>query len=90
MSVTSRAQLRLDGEPRSALCGMPHKAERDLRPWKTVQKISGRLQSSTATRHRLTIRGYISTAIKHGLDAMTVLRDAILGTPWMPPIPMII
>jgi len=29
-------------------------------------------------------------AIKHGLDAMTVLRDAILGTPWMPPIPMII
>jgi hypothetical protein len=65
-------------------------AERDLRPWKTVQKISGRLQSSTATRHRLTIRGYISTAIKHGLDAMTVLRDAILGTPWMPPIPMII
>ena len=65
-------------------------AERDLRPWKTVQKISGRLQSSTATEHRLTIRGYISTAIKHGLDAMTVLRDAILGTPWMPPIPMII
>jgi transposase len=65
-------------------------AERDLRPWKTVQKISGRLQSSTAARHRLTIRGYISTAIKHGLDAMTVLRDAILGTPWMPPIPMII
>jgi hypothetical protein len=65
-------------------------AERDLRPWKTVQKISGRLQSSTATKHRLTIRGYISTAIKHGQDAMTVLRDAIRGTPWMPPIPLII
>ena len=62
-------------------------AERDLRPWKTVQKISGRLQSSTATEHRLTIRGYISTAIKHGLDAMTVLRDAILGTPGCHPSP---
>jgi hypothetical protein len=65
-------------------------AERDLRPWKTVQKISGRLQSKDATGHRLTIRGYVSTAIKHGLDAMTVLRDAILGIPWMPPIPMLI
>jgi transposase len=65
-------------------------AERDLRPWKTVQKISGRLQSEKATEHRLTIRGYISTAIKHGLDAMTVLRDAILGTSWMPPIPLLI
>jgi hypothetical protein len=62
-----------------------NQAERDLRPWKTVQKISGRLQSEKATRYRLTIRGYISTAAKHGINIMNALRTAILGNPWMPP-----
>jgi hypothetical protein len=59
-------------------------AERDLRPNKTQQKISGRLTSDEATNDRLTIRGYISTAVKHGLDAMTVLHDALTGNPWTP------
>ena len=60
-------------------------AERDLRPTKTQQKISGRLTSDDATNDRLTIRAYISTAAKHGLDAITVLRDALTGNPWKPP-----
>ena len=59
-------------------------AERDLRPTKTQQKISGRLTSDEATNNRLTIRGYICTAAKHGLDAMTVLRNALTGNPWTP------
>jgi transposase len=63
-------------------------AENGLRPQKTQQKISGRLQSEEATRDRLRIRGYLATAAKHGLNVMTVLRDAILGTPWMPPKPL--
>ncbi len=63
-------------------------AETGLRPQKTQQKISGRLQSEEITRARLTIRGYIGTAAKHGINAMTVLRDAILGNPWMPPTPI--
>ena len=62
-----------------------NQAERDLRPWKTVQKISGRLQSDTTTRHRLTIRGYLSTAAKHGLNTMEALRAVITGKPWTPP-----
>jgi hypothetical protein len=37
--------------------------------------------------HRYAIRGYISTAAKHGENVLTALRDAILGQPWMPPIP---
>jgi hypothetical protein len=61
-------------------------AERDLRPAKTQQKISGRLRSEQTTRHRYAIRGYISTAAKHGTDVLTALRDAITGNPWMPPI----
>ncbi|WBB95527.1 IS66 family transposase [Solwaraspora sp. WMMA2080] len=59
-------------------------AERDLRPNKTQQKISGRLTSEKATRDRLTIRSYLSTAVKHGVNAMTALRDAVTGNPWMP------
>jgi transposase len=62
-------------------------AERDLRPAKTQQKISGRLRSEQATRHRYAIRGYLSTAAKHGINVLAALRDALEGHPWMPPIP---
>lgn len=62
-------------------------SERDLRPLKTQQKISGRLTSEDATRHRLTIRSYIATAAKNGADALTVLRDALTGNPWKPTTP---
>jgi transposase len=62
-----------------------NQAERDLRPAKTQQKISGRLTSDTVTEHRYAIRGYISTVTKHGADVMTAIRDAIRGRPWIPP-----
>jgi len=64
-----------------------NQAERDARPAKTQQKISGRLRSEDTTRHRYAILGYISTAAKHDADVLTALRDAITGNPWMPPIP---
>lgn len=64
-----------------------NQAERDLRPLKTQQKISGRLTSEPTTRDRLTIRAVISTAVKHGRNALTTLREAIHGNPWIPPIP---
>ena len=64
-----------------------NQAERDLRPAKTQQKISGRLRSGQTTRHRYAIRGYLSTAAKHGVNVLAALRDALDGHPWMPPIP---
>jgi hypothetical protein len=64
-----------------------NQAERDLRPSKTQQKISGRLTSEQRTKDRYRIRGYLSTAAKHGYNMMDALRDAILGRPWMPPDP---
>ncbi len=64
-----------------------NQAERDLRPSKTQQKISGRLRSEAATRHRYAIRGYLDTARKHGVPVITVIRDALAGDPWMPPLP---
>lgn len=64
-----------------------NQAERDLRPAKIQQKISGRLTSEQRTRDRYKILGYVSSAAKNGLDQMRVLRDAVLGRPWMPDLP---
>jgi transposase len=64
-----------------------NQAERDLRPSKIQQKISGRLTSIARTEDRYTILGYVSTAAKHGIDKITALRDALAGRPWMPALP---
>ncbi|MGH3124514.1 MAG: IS66 family transposase [Streptosporangiaceae bacterium] len=64
-----------------------NQAERDVRPAKTQQKISGRLRSEAVTASRYAIRGYISTAAKHGENVLTAIRDALAGQPWMPPVP---
>ena len=64
-----------------------NQAERDLRPSKTQQKISGRLTSEQRTKDRYRIRGYLSTAAKHGYNTIDALRDAVLGRPWIPPDP---
>jgi transposase len=64
-----------------------NQAERDLRPSKIQQKISGRLTSEKRTQDRYTILGYLSTAAKHGIDKITALRDALIGQPWMPALP---
>jgi transposase len=60
-----------------------NQAERDLRPAKTQQKISGRLRPEKAARDRYAIRGYASTAAKHGASALAALRDALAGNAWM-------
>ena len=58
---------------------------RGVRPLKTQQKISGRLAGDDVTQDRLDIRGYIDTARKHGLNALDVLHQLMLGNPWLPP-----
>jgi len=63
-----------------------NQAERDLRPTKTQLKISGCHRSADTARDWLAIRGYISTARKHGHNILAALRDAITGNPWMPPL----
>ena len=60
-------------------------SERGVRPLKTQQKVSGRLASDNVTQDRLDIRSYIDTARKHGQNAMEVLHQLMLGTPWQPP-----
>jgi hypothetical protein len=56
-------------------------AGRDARPAKIQQKISGRLRSEQATRDRYAIRGYVSTAAKHGHQIFTVIRMLLPETP---------
>jgi len=63
-----------------------NQAERDLRPVKTQVKISGCHQSEAGAAAWLTVRSYISSAVKHGTGAFEAIRQAITGTPWMPPI----
>ncbi|MGH3550540.1 MAG: IS66 family transposase [Pseudonocardiaceae bacterium] len=58
-----------------------NQAERDLRPAKVQQKISGRLTSEQRTTDRYRLRGYLSTAEKHGQGAIKVMRQAILAHP---------
>jgi transposase len=64
-----------------------NQAERDLRPSKVQQNVSGRLTSEKRTQDRYTIRGVLSTAAKHGLNMITILSDALRGRPWMPELP---
>ncbi|MCA1681626.1 MAG: hypothetical protein LC700_00330, partial [Actinobacteria bacterium] len=56
------ASTVLRGPRRGNAPGLP---DRDLRPAKTQQKISGRLTSEEITQDRLDIRSYIDTIRKH-------------------------
>ena len=71
----------------TAIPATNNQAERDARPARTQQKISGRLRSEHTTRHRYAVRGYASTAAKHGHQVFTAIRDALAGNPWIPPVP---
>jgi len=64
-----------------------NQAERDIRMIKLQVKISGCWRTIEGARHWLHVREYISTTAKHGIHVLTALRNAILGNPWMPPLP---
>jgi hypothetical protein len=61
-----------------------NQAERDLRPSKTQQKISGRLTSEQRTKDRYLIRGYLSTA---ATTRWTPCATRSSATPGPPPDP---
>lgn len=61
-----------------------NQAERDIRMIKLQQKISGGWRTTDGADAFLTVRSYLSTARKHGLGAITVLRDLFTGNPWTP------
>jgi transposase len=62
-----------------------NQAERDLRPSKIQENISGRLTDPGRAKDRYLIRGVLSTAAKHAVNPLGVLRNAFTGTTWLPP-----
>lgn len=64
-----------------------NQAERDLRPAKTQMKISGTFRSETSAAAWARVRGFVSTARKHGINAYEAIHSAVTGDPWTPPLP---
>jgi transposase len=59
-------------------------AERDIRMVKLQQKISGCWRTLDGAQAFLTVRSYISTARKHGLNPLAALRRLFQSDPWLP------
>jgi transposase len=56
-----------------------NQAERDLRMVKLQQKISGCWRTLAGAEAFLTVRSYVSTARKHGVEVLGVLRHLFQG-----------
>jgi transposase/uncharacterized coiled-coil protein SlyX len=70
-------------------CRVPfdnNQAERDLRMVKLQQKISGCWRTLTGAQAFCTLRSYISTGRKHGMNPLAILRRLFEGDPWRPSI----
>jgi transposase len=59
-------------------------AERDIRMVKLQQKISGCWRTLDGAQAFLTVRSYVATAHKHGINPLIALRRLFEGDPWMP------
>ncbi|MXZ21511.1 MAG: transposase [Caldilineaceae bacterium SB0665_bin_25] len=58
--------------------------ERDIRMIKVQQKVSGCFRTEDGAHIFCALRSYISTARKHGLNAIDVIHNAFLGQPFIP------
>jgi transposase len=62
-----------------------NQAERDLRMAKLQQKISGCFRTEAGGRNFATVRSYIETGRKHGLNPLDLLIRLFEGHPWLVP-----
>ena len=59
-------------------------AERDIRSVKLQQRISGCWRTLDGAQAFLTVRSYVATPRKHGINPLVALRRLFQGDPWMP------
>lgn len=62
-----------------------NQAERDLRMIKVQQKVSGCFRSNAAAEAFCIVRGYLSTAKKHGLGMLEAILQALFSSPFSLP-----
>lgn len=62
-----------------------NQSERDIRMIKLKLKISGTFRTDEGAKAFCAIRGYISTARKHGINVLDAIKGVFLGTPFVPP-----
>jgi transposase len=63
-----------------------NQAERDIRMVKLAQKISGCWRTLPGAQAFCTLRSYISTGRKQGMNPLAILRRLFEGDPWRPSI----
>ena len=63
-------------------------AERDLRMMKVQQKISGTFRSWEGAEAFATVRSYISTISKRGMNVMEAIASVFAGQPLLPAAPL--
>jgi hypothetical protein len=62
-------------------------SENAIRGCKLAAKISGCWRTLAALQRHCRIRSCLTTARSHGRHPLAAIRDALTGTPWMPPQP---
>lgn len=61
-----------------------NQAERDIRPMKTQQKITGGFRTERGAVEFCRIRSYLSTTTKNGIDPCDAIASVLEGKPWLP------
>jgi hypothetical protein len=62
-------------------------SENAIRGYKLAAKISGCWRTLATLQRHCRTRSYLTTARSHGRHPLAAIRDALTGSPWMPPHP---
>ena len=66
-----------------------NQAERNIRPMKTQQKVSGGFRTESGAIEFCRIRSYLSTTAKNAIDPCLAIALTLAGKPWLPEVPVV-